>query len=46
MADPYVSVPMIFSDPKPGFKVTVYLLYLQVQYLKTVRLSENVTIEN
>jgi len=43
MADRSVSVPMTLSDPNPDFKVTVYL---QVEYLKKVRLRDKVAIEH
>jgi len=33
-------VPMSWSDPNPGFKVTVYL---QVEYLKKVRIRDKIT---
>ena len=36
-----VSFSMTLSDPNLGFKVTVYL---QVEYLKTVRFRDKVTI--
>jgi len=38
-----VSSSMTLSDPNPGFKVTVYL---EVDYLKTVRFSVKATREN
>jgi len=34
---------MTFTDPNPGFKVTVYL---QVEYLKTVHFRHKVTKEH
>jgi len=37
-----VSFSMTLSDPNLGFKVTVYL---QVEYLKTLRFMDKVTIE-
>jgi len=33
----YMPIPVTLRDPNPGFKVTVYL---QVQYLETVRLMD------
>jgi len=38
-----VSFSMTLSDPNLGFKVTVYL---QVEYLKTVRFRDKVTKEH
>jgi len=38
-----VSSSMTLNDPNPGFKVTVYL---QVEYLKTVRFRNKVTKEH
>ena len=47
MADRYVSVPMTLNDLYPGFqghfKVTVYL---EVEYIKKVRLTDKVTVEH
>ena len=46
MSDRYVSVPMILSDPNPGFKVTVVYTYKSNILSLRTSYRDQVTIEH